>query len=273
MLNGDFITFVDADDWIDRDMCMILLKNQEKYNADIVKTSHYIADDMSLSPVYCTDKNIFIEKKDYRKKVYNVFIEKSSFNAMWGQLIRKSLAEKIICETDIVVAEDLNYNLALYTESQSVVLLKENLYYYRKNPESVTNSLNYIKINKHLRDVIYVYRKLYDYIKVWNIDNNEMRERVSLRVLKEIIARTLLMYRVKKIENKKIDEILNYLINNDVLDVINKNLKREDIKKSNFSKKFAMIAIYDKKKWKIKLYGRYILHKYVNFKKCIKNIK
>ena len=42
---GDFIMFVDSDDWIDKDTCEYLMKLQKRINADVVCCDYYINND------------------------------------------------------------------------------------------------------------------------------------------------------------------------------------------------------------------------------------
>ncbi len=258
--SGEFIMFVDADDWIDTEMCAILLKNQKKYDCDIVKASYYLAKENKNIPFEFIKENMFIDKKEYKNTIYKKILDGYSLNNMWGQLIRKSLAIEIVTETNINLAEDLNYNLELYTKSKNILLINDNLYYYRINFKSETRTVNYEKIQKHIEDIILVYGKLYEYIKVWELDNDEIREKISLRILKEITAKTLFIYRAFKLENKQIDNILNFVVNNDILNRINRNLERKNIMNINYNKKFTMKAIYDRKIWKINLYGKVVIH-------------
>ncbi len=267
---GDFVMFLDSDDWLDYDACLKLLEYQIKYDADIVKCS-YIHANKKLSCLTETPKcDAYITKDAYIDKIYSRFIETTMFNPMWGQLIRRELAIKVSVENGIDVAEDLNYNLNLYTKSQSMVLVNDVLYYYRVNPESVTNSLNYEKIKKHLYDIIYVYGKLYDYIEVWGISNKSNKEKVSLRILKEITGRTLNVYRLEHLDKKYIDSILESVLNNKILDKITENLNKQKINTISSNKKFVMKAIYDKKKWRINLYGKIILYPYKKVEKICK---
>ena len=269
MATGDFIMFLDADDWIDHEACLKLLDYQMKYDVDIVRCSYICAKRDKLQLYKTIENNSYVTKDKYIGMVYNKFIEKPNFNSMCFQLIKRELAIKIKNdENKITVAEDLNYNLDLYTKSQSIMLINEGLYYYRVNPESETRNLNYEKIKKHLFDIIYVYGKFYDYLEIWNINTEENRKKVSLRLLKEITGRTLDIYRLKKLNSKCINDVLEMILNNEILDKIKANIDKKNINNIQSNKKFVMKAIYDKKKWKINLYGKKILHSYKKIKSC-----
>ena len=135
---GEYIGFVDSDDWIVEDAYELLYKCLKQENADIacgkiVKTSNYINKSHR-------NRNRVIKvynQNEYAKKYFKVEKSETVFYVV-NKLYRKEIAREMIFPKDIRVAEDiLGFYLAL-VNSEKIVEIDEDIYFYWDNPNSIT---------------------------------------------------------------------------------------------------------------------------------------
>lgn len=59
---GEYITYVDSDDWLDKNMYSELISALEKYNLDMVRCEAYTSDGIN--------KEIILPKEEYKNKIF-----------------------------------------------------------------------------------------------------------------------------------------------------------------------------------------------------------
>lgn len=137
--SGEFLMFVDGDDWIDINACEKLYKKSTKLNLDILCYGLYHAFDD-----YLELKNIYDFKlakgEEYLKLV---LLNKARANAVL-QLLRKEflIRNDIIFPSNITYAEDLAITVTLACNDPVVGTLNEPLYYYYQRENSVTKKVS-----------------------------------------------------------------------------------------------------------------------------------
>jgi len=148
--SGDYIGFVDSDDWIDSTMYEILYDTVAKYDADIV-VSGYVTEGETKHKRWTRDRLFIYEDND----VKNSFVKEyccSYFNSIsnpsinrWDKLYRKEILMQNLdlFNENISLAEDFNANIPVILDSKRIVLLPNfTPYHYRFNPKSIVNSIN-----------------------------------------------------------------------------------------------------------------------------------
>lgn len=142
---GQYILFVDSDDFIDHDMIQKLIKLQKDSGIDFVMCSYY--NDFSESPK-CTEKvkiKVKIPSKSYKLltgdilKDYCRLIPYVFFPVL--KLYNRDILMKnnIRFREDMVTAEDQVFNYEYFKFSKKYKFLNEPLYIYRRD---VNNSLS-----------------------------------------------------------------------------------------------------------------------------------
>ena len=85
---GDYIGFVDSDDWIEPDMYETLIKNAEQYNSDISRCSYVISESMSGQTSKSQDNGtIFLEDSIEMRR--NQICSNCNAN-VWSGIYKKS---------------------------------------------------------------------------------------------------------------------------------------------------------------------------------------
>ena len=143
-MSGDYVTFVDSDDWAELDYVEILYKKIIEYQADISVGNYYS---------YNEDEETYyfhIYGDSYYEKVYdNISIfenlyesqEMKSFALIsaWGKLYKAKLFDYLRFEKG-KLGEDGYFNQKMYLSVNKVVYLNKGLYAYRQRSGSITNT-------------------------------------------------------------------------------------------------------------------------------------
>lgn len=266
---GEYIMFVDSDDWIDSTMVEDMLSLTLKYKADICKCGIVFEteDDKKKNIMYnITDREIHITKPMFEKEVYNRFISTYNLCSVYTQLIKLEKVKITNTGRALSFAEDLQFNLELYSNIDSVVVTEKNYYHYVKNEESVTKTYTINRINQNIENTIFVYGSLFEYLKRWDIDSEENRKLVANRVLKEIAVEIIKLSKIKGENLKVIYSKIKEICKNNIMDIIKQNLEKEDINNENIFIKTIENNIYNCRSKKI-IFLLYLVYKpYIKLK-------
>lgn len=174
---GDFIVFVDSDDWMEPDMVDVLVAKQKETGADIV-SSNAFENDNTLNPHFSNPKF------KCKEEVLNFFVCLNGHHELWSRLYHRNLfvENHIRCVEGDNVSEDLFVTPCLFWYARSVAWVNRCLYHYVINHGSLThskrNTAKEIKIAKEAYGNI---KSLMDFFK--NKDN-ELYVKARLSALK-----------------------------------------------------------------------------------------
>ncbi|MBM7643479.1 glycosyltransferase [Streptococcus loxodontisalivarius] len=144
LATGDYLVFVDSDDWIDPNHVMDLYDLMKRMDSDvaIANFTQYFED---------TGKyNIHITADDYYEEVYtpqewfkfqyghgnNLSL---CFTVPWGKMYKRSLFETILYYTD-GFGEDDRTTWKIYLMADKIAYMHRSSYLYRVNSESMTQT-------------------------------------------------------------------------------------------------------------------------------------
>ena len=139
---GDYITFVDGDDWIDPDMYATMLTQMEKNRAECVVCGYkQIYSDHTI----CNeDESITVFEKG---KVLQAFVEENEHyqiqNAAWNKLYKKSITDNLKFPKGRWY-EDIVYTTKLFAQIDRCVYINRAFYNYVINRDGsiMNNGLN-----------------------------------------------------------------------------------------------------------------------------------
>ncbi len=147
---GDYVGFIDSDDWVDTNMYEVLFDSLKEFNADVV-VSGYITEDGKNRNRWTRDK-IYVYEGD---AIRNEFLQEyccSYFYSLsrpsicrWDKLYKRELLlnNMALFNEKISLAEDFNTNIAVILDANRIVLLPDfTPYHYRFNPKSIVNTVN-----------------------------------------------------------------------------------------------------------------------------------
>ena len=140
---GNWITFVDGDDWIESNMCEEFAK-YAKDDIDIVCCG--VIKDYGNKKYYYKYDGKYEDKKIYKdeeiKYLQTELLDYNGNNAWaYAKLIRKDFLDKYSIEHDEELrqgAEALEFNIRLFEKAKKIIFVKEYLYHYMYNEESIS---------------------------------------------------------------------------------------------------------------------------------------
>jgi glycosyltransferase involved in cell wall biosynthesis len=136
--SGEYVVFVDSDDWIDKNMYQELYNEAKKHNADIVQCKFIKAKDENVS-IYNNESN---EAEVIRnlEALCNLYNEKCIETVVtWNKLYRRYLFNDIVFPNGKIHEDQFTTYKLLY-KANKVVLVDKEFYYYRQTPNSIMNS-------------------------------------------------------------------------------------------------------------------------------------
>lgn len=205
---GEYILFIDSDDWIEENMLERLYKKAIEKDADI------------------TICNAYIDFEDNKQKKFDISIGKDSFiskdkmikelltqiNGLqghpWNKFYRKDIIIKKVIRYDenISIYEDFLFNLQFILNSERFVFIESNLYHYIQRSNSLARSLN----KKNVVDTKYIIEKVECTISNNNTNVPFKEEMISFGY-RTIINNILLIVNSNE-SNKEKTKILDKLI-------------------------------------------------------------
>lgn len=246
---GDYIMFVDSDDWIDLNTCEKALEE----NVDVVFWP-YCREyrKKSLKTQYCGSKRVEWNSKtivNLHRRMVGLTNEElrypsqtDSLITAWGKLFKRCvLKDQFFVDTKYIGTEDALFNISVFFQVKSAVYIPDIYYHYRKDNSMSLTSCHYKK------ELVEKWRELYRRITVLldkhNCDNNfycALENRRALGVLQlglGISSDKSMKYR------EKISELKNILFSPDYQIAI----KKLSIKNMPFYWKIFFISV--KNRW------------------------
>ncbi len=140
---GDYIAFVDADDYIECRMYELLLSQIKKDNSDIGICNLFF-EDSNGNFLHSFDHDDFsFEKKDYPEQSYfNHCISGYAWNRLYSRKVVFSHPGEHICfDPGISIAEDDLFNYEIFSSCGSLMYsyINTRLYHYVSNPNGAVN--------------------------------------------------------------------------------------------------------------------------------------
>ena len=146
---GDYIIFIDGDDYIHPQMLEILIKTSLQNNFSFVMVYANIITEYNNNFHYInTDKIDFeiINQKQLIQRFFGNYIEEKHYVSVWNKLYPRKLIENIKYRQ--TAAEDGDYNIRIFLKSQNAAVINLPLYYYLQRPGSLSKlhkNKNFIK--------------------------------------------------------------------------------------------------------------------------------
>ncbi|GAA6426514.1 glycosyltransferase family 2 protein [Dielma fastidiosa] len=136
MCHGEYITFMDSDDWAELTLIEKLVNALETDQSDIAICGHWIAGSHYKLKVRSRKSWVL----DQKQAVKMILQDKVIKNYAWGKMIRRSLLPALQFPVDQIY-EDVRSVYKVFLQASRFSLLNEPLYYYRMRQGSITYSL------------------------------------------------------------------------------------------------------------------------------------
>jgi glycosyltransferase involved in cell wall biosynthesis len=208
-VESDYVTFIDSDDFYDKNACELMYNYITKTNADMITTNYNYVDidgNKWHSPIFDRTKfksfKLLTDKDNYTDSFYVLC------SAVWVKMFKRSfIEENNIKFLEGVPAEDAYFTFSSLLKSSNIYYLDDITVYYRqrnKNTEVKSISWNcskpyFNKVNKAYKEIFkifdhanrldyyrYLYSKNLNYITYKFIDSTQLTNEEQLDILKSM---------------------------------------------------------------------------------------
>lgn len=146
---GDYISYIDSDDYIASDMYEYMMEKITSNNADIAICNILWDKDGIITPMFTHDKHGFYNKQRLKEEIYPYMLFSNDpkktglIPSLCNKIIRKSILEKVLNDADnsISYGEDALCSYPCLLDANSVYIAEDQFfYYYRQISTSLTNA-------------------------------------------------------------------------------------------------------------------------------------
>lgn len=164
---GEWITFIDADDWIEKDYCTLLHNVAKNDKCEIVLCGYNRVVENKKEKINTNINVKCYDSEEYLKKTLN---PQTGFGFCTMRLIKKSIIQDKFCE-DVSVCEDALFNIGLSKAVMKAELIGIALYNYRINNSSVVRKYDEKYSDKYLNAM----KKIKEYIEIQKYNQEIMQ--------------------------------------------------------------------------------------------------
>ena len=225
---GKYITFVDADDWLEKDAIYRLYYIILRENVDIVRGNFFFENENGIYDYGKLDvlKDLRIEKNNLNEK--NMLIKKifkGEIRAyVWLLLLKRELLvnNNILFKQDIPYMEDTIFYIELILSNSSLFMADEKTYHYFYNNNSATKSPKKLKVN--IDSVLSVTEII---IEMLNKKNKKLLQDINLwcnNCFVIIMNNFFRIYKLQVESNYQIKKEISEICDNELFQYIMNNL-------------------------------------------------
>ena len=177
---GEYIAFVDSDDYVSFDFYRSLVVRAEETDADIT-IGKTVWEDHGNRHIYNHHESAMafeiLEGEQIKQSFFSQEYQCYSWHTIWNKLYKKSLWDRCAKEFNdvtehIIMTEDIFFSSLLFFHAQVVARVNHDAYFYCVNETASTNSSG-IKLDRYLKnvkDIRYVFSRVEAYLRKQNAD-------------------------------------------------------------------------------------------------------
>lgn len=242
---GEYLLFVDADDWIEKNCLQGVADVVSEYHAEIIRFQAY---DVYSDAKHKRDNEYhgFYDKKKIKEEIFPVLIHSAECRyfipSIWGgAFLRQIITPYMIADCRANIGEDSACTIPAYCKAESIFFMEEYYYNYRITDDSLTNGKKVFNwdtpelVGKHLEKYV-------------SMDSYDFREQLYRRVVHDLFNVCVTQYYGNKSFLKT---------NKDIAKILNRQYYANAIKKASFNGAKSQIM---KKALKYRLYPLIFLY-------------
>lgn len=239
--SGDYVSFIDPDDWIEKEMYAEMLRIADEKDVDAVRCGYYKDDDnTSVEKDFLFKEDRIVDLMQDRNFILNSFMNGKLAPALWSMLIKKEFYDKFKNNhLEHFVGEDYIFVTELLCLMNSIYFLNKSYYHYYKNTSSFSFALE--RAEKNLNELIKLYDIVIKILMKYHYLTAEIVSKWKILSFETIYARcNEFVYRLKKID------ILISIMNHPILFELIKDI---DKRKLSLPKRVFINLLKCKRKW------------------------
>ena len=198
---GEYIGFVDSDDYIEADMYEVLYNLLKQYNADVSICNFY-----TVSQGKIAIKNAENGIKEYNRIeiLKEVLLDNNIQSYAWNKLYKKELFDEIKYPVGKKY-EDIGTTFYLLEKCNKVVVTGKSEYYYINRQDSIVNNVTESTITDYIELIMQRYDYIEENIKELSSYNKDYLKRILKTAEKDIKS----LNEVGDYTKKKYEELYN----------------------------------------------------------------
>lgn len=213
-IKGDYIYFIDADDWIEPNLLATCIKSIEIHKSNFVVFSYFL-DKENFKGNLIHSKLVNIKSTVFHKEKNNIKIDNNTLYLMgfvWNKFYRASFINdyKLRFNKDISLFEDVIFNTKIFELVDKIVLIDKVLYHYIDRDVKSLSKM----YKPNLFDLLVLKDKyIFDFLTTWKInlnDKNRILSNLSFKGIRYYIH-SLFFYKNDLNLVSKLDSIKNIL--------------------------------------------------------------
>lgn len=166
---GDYVLFLDSDDYLPDDTIKYYINICEAFNPDIIRGNYRVVfDDRTALPKKRIMNNGFIDKKQFKHDVYTHLIKNIRLNSCWANLIKCDTIQTKF-RSDMQTGEDAVFMMDVYTNAKNVYFTDRIVYNYYQNVMGLTGK-SLKALNKFICNCK-ISGELLKKLKAWDMHN------------------------------------------------------------------------------------------------------
>ena len=250
--SGMYFGFVDSDDWIHPEMFARMVEKCVETGADIAVCDVYLEYGTRTESVPSLAEEGFYNKTELRETIYPTMLMNVPFRrpgilgSLCNKLFHRKVLDRVFWQVDdsYIYAEDALFSYAALLESNSIFVLRKQLYYYRQHSESAMHQYNGKRRYGNALRSYYAYQS---FLQNRGYDiSNQLSAYVSINAVD--VIRTVLLFDKETTLHERLKQARHFAANELVHAALcdnSKNLQgRRDRWKVLLAKNRCMIILY-----------------------------
>lgn len=246
--SGEYIGFVDADDYVKSDMFEVLYVAAKEDDCDVV-VSHMASeiDGQQVVTSYPFPRSIRLDRSFIEVEVLSYFLKSDHLNTAVNKLYRRHLIEdhRLIFPEKVALGEDGMFNIQFFSVAMSMKCIDYTGYFYREVIGSATRNL---KEKDYFHRALEVYRSIPP-SSITEIHSNEHIQHLkAVRLIHATMSYIHMYYRPHQDWNfiKRHRYVKRMITHRFVQEALPKYVRERDIAMGRFEKLFVSLI---KMKW------------------------
>jgi glycosyltransferase involved in cell wall biosynthesis len=185
---GEFVGFVDADDYIEKDMYEVLYNTAKQSDCDVVISKYEsVIDGRKVISSLPFPLETCINKDYIQKEILPYFIKSDSLNAIWNKIYRNKILKEreMRFPEKITLGEDGLFNICIFSNIDKVFFTSYCGYHYRDVAGSATRK---ISEKDYFQNAINIYHMKIPEINTSFFNQIDIRKLKSFKLISSVTS-------------------------------------------------------------------------------------
>ncbi|MBQ8460643.1 glycosyltransferase family 2 protein [bacterium] len=200
---GDYVLFIDSDDWIDLRTLEILNEKVEQTNADSIWFNTFVHASDKIKKMF--DEKYILNSNGFYEVTPDSIVKYSTY--AWNKVYKlDNIKKDEIRFPDGLCFEETEFYFKYFTKYKSFYYTEDCLYNYRKRTNSIVTSA--MAGSDNILDMFDVYMRIFNYAKENNL-KDEYKKYLCALLVKQVNNNIIATQHEKVI--KKVDELFKQM--------------------------------------------------------------